>query len=204
MSHGSYSTRATLRPRPTENIVEAGPRWPRGSQATLVILGLAVTAAASALTVFPLRGGAPALRAQNRGPTIVSQAQLERFAASVDYPVYWVGPKPGFSYELTAAKGRVWVRYLPAGVKAGDPRSNFLVVGTYEQPHSYSGLERAAREADSVSARIPDGGLLVYSAARPTSVYFSYPGVQYQVEVYAPSPETARSIVLAGETAALG
>jgi hypothetical protein len=178
---------------------------PLGSHASLVILGLAVAAAASALTLLPFRGGngAPALPAQASRPAIVSQTQLERFAASADHPVYWVGPKPGFSYELTAAKGRVWVRYLPAGVKAGDPRPDFLVVGTYQQPHSYSGLERAAKEADSVSARIPDGGLLVYSAPRPTSVYFSYPGVGYQVEIYSPSSETARSVVLDGKTTAL-
>ncbi len=40
-----------------------------------------------------------------------------------------------------------------------------------------------------------------YNAQRPTSVYFSYPGAGYQVEVFAPSAETARSLVLAGETA---
>jgi hypothetical protein len=177
---------------------------PRHNHLPLALLATALTASAIVVAVLLLRGGStPALPAVNSGPALVSQAQLERFAASVGYPVYWLGAKPGFSYELTSTKGRVWVRYLPPGVTAGDPRSNFLVVGTYEQPHSYSGLERAAREADSVSARIPDGGLLVYSAARPTSVYFSYPGVQYQVEVYSPSPETARSVVLAGKTTAL-
>ena len=60
--------------------------------------------------------------AMNSGPAIVSQSQLERFASSVDSPVYWAGPKPGFSYELTSSNKRTWVRYLPAGVKAGDAR----------------------------------------------------------------------------------
>jgi hypothetical protein len=93
----------------------------------------------------------------------------------------------------------VWVRYLPAGVKAGDPRPNFLVVGTYKQTDSFAGLRRAAKQPDSISERISDGGLLVYNENRPTSVYFSYPGVKYQVEVYAPSGQTARRLVADGD-----
>jgi hypothetical protein len=166
----------------------------------LLVLGLAVTVSALIVIWLVANGRSSATPAPRSGPTIVSQAQLERFAVSLDHPVYWAGPKPGFSYELTAASGRVWVRYLPAGVKAGDPQPNFLVVGTYEQPHSYAGLRLAATQPGALSKRIADGGLLVYDAQRPTSVYFSYPGVRYQVEVYTPDPETARSLVLDGKT----
>ena len=89
-------------------------------------------------------------------------------------------------------------RYLPASVSAGDSRSDFLVVGTYRQPHSYANLQRAASRPGAVSRKIDGGGLLVYSASRPTSVYFSYPGANYQVEVYTHSTKTARSLVEAG------
>jgi len=171
----------------------------RRTQLVLLVLGLAV-AVSGVFVIWLLArgGGSNGPPAAKSSPTIVSQAQLERFAGTLDYPVYWAGPKPGFSYELTAASGRVWVRYLPAGVEAGDPRPNFLVVGTYQQPHAYSGLQAAAKQADSRSKRIADGGLLVYSSQRPTSVYFGYPGVKYQVEVYNPSSATARSLVVAG------
>jgi hypothetical protein len=40
---------------------------------------------------------------------------------------------------------------------------------------------------------------MVYDAERPTSIYFSYPGVKYQVEVYAPSSEEGRSLILDGK-----
>jgi hypothetical protein len=163
------------------------------------VLGLGVAVAAVSVIFMLIQGGSSSTPSAKSGPTIVSQAQLEQFAGSVDYPVYWAGPKPGYSYELTAGSGRVWVRYLPAGVKAGDPRPDFLVVGTYKQSNSYADLRRAAKQAGSVSAQISDGGLLVYNSARPTSVYFSYPGVKYQVEVYAPSPHSARSLVAAGK-----
>jgi hypothetical protein len=168
---------------------------------TLLVLGLGIGVAALVVVwLLASGGGSKAKPVANGRPTIVSQAQLVHFAGTLDYPVYWAGPKPGFSYELTAADGRVWVRYLPAGVKAGDPRPNFLVVGTYKQADAFSGLRRAAKQHDSVSEHISDGGLMVYNSARPTSVYFSYPGVKYQVEVYAPSPETARSLVTVGKT----
>jgi hypothetical protein len=165
----------------------------------LVVLGLAIVLAAAVVIWMLVGGGSNATPAAKSGPTIVSQTELGHFASSLDYPVYWAGPKPGFSYELTATDGRVWVRYLPAGVKAGDPRPNFLVIGTYKQAHAFSGLVAAAKQPDSLSKRIADGGLLVFSSERPTSVYFGYPGVKYQVEVYAPSAKTARALVVDGK-----
>jgi hypothetical protein len=166
----------------------------------LIALGLAVAVAAFVVAWLLASGGSSGTPSANSGPRIVSRAQLQHFAGSLDHPVYWVGPKPGFSYELTSASGRVWVRYLPTGVTVGDARASFLVVGTYEQPHAYANLKRATKRPGSVTRGIADRGLLVYNAQRPTSVYFSYPGVQYQVELYAPDPETARSLVLDGET----
>ncbi len=181
-------------PGVTENVARAGARDRR--VAPLAVLGVAALFAAGAVAWFLLRGGSSGPAPQPA--TIVSQAQLERFARTLDYPVYWAGPKPGFSYELTAANGRTWVRYLPAGVSAGDPRSDFLVVGTYKQPRSYANLQRAATRSGGVSRQIAGDGLLVYSSAKPTSVYFSYPGADYQVEVYTHSTKTARSLVLDG------
>jgi hypothetical protein len=183
--------------------VTTTPTIRRPQHLPLLVLGLAVAVSAIVVIWLLAGGGSGTTVKQNGGPTIVSQAELERFAGTLDYPVYWAGPKAGFSYELTAASGRVWVRYLPAGVKAGDPRPSFLVVGTYRQPRSLAGLRRAASQPDGVSERIPDGGLLVYNSQRPTSVYFAYPGVKYQVEVYAPSAETARSLVAAGKATPL-
>jgi hypothetical protein len=166
----------------------------------LYVLGLGVVVAAMVVVWLLAQGGSGGEHATNRGPKLVSQAQLQHFAGSLGRPVYWAGPQSGLSYELTSASGRVWVRYLPPGVKAGDPRADFLVVGTYEQPHAYADLKHAAKRTGSVSRSIAGGGLLVYNAQRPTSVYFSYPGASYQVEVYAPSARTARSLVLGGKT----
>jgi hypothetical protein len=176
----------------------------RKHQLSLVVLGVAVGVAALVVGWLLLPGGSSKTASANDRPVIVSQGQLVRLARTLDYPLYWAGPRPGFSYELTAASGRVWVRYLPPGVSAGDPRSNFLVVGTYKQPHSYTNLQRAANRAGGVSRNIAGNGLMVYNAADPTSIYFSYPGSDYQVEVYTHSAKTARSLVLAGTIKPLG
>jgi hypothetical protein len=166
------------------------------------VLAVAVAAAAVVVAALALRsgGGKPgALPSVNGGPALVSEAQLHRLAAQSAEPVYWAGTRKGYSYELTrTSTGRVYVRYLPAGVRAGDPRSGFLVVGTYTQPGSFADLQHAAKQPGALSVRISHGGLVVFSSRKPTSVYLGYPGTRYQVEVYAPSSDTARQLVLAG------
>jgi hypothetical protein len=185
----------------SENVVRrARPARPLPRVAPLVVLGIASFGAAAAVIALLVgsHGKTNALPPVNGGPALVSQAQLEQLASASGQPVYWAGPKSGYSYELTrSSSGRVYVRYLPAGVKAGDPRANFLVVGTYTQPGSFANLQRAAKAHGALSLRIGNGGLVVFSSSKPTSVYLGYPGTNYQVEVYSPSGDTARSLVLA-------
>jgi hypothetical protein len=174
----------------------------RRSHVQLVVLGVAVAVAAAVVAWLLVRGQGhtTALPAPDGGPALVSQAQLERLAGSVDHPVYWAGPKHGYSYELTRTSGgRVFVRYLPTGVRAGDTRPNFLVVGTYEQQGGFADLKRVVKRHGSVSFGLDGDGRAVFNTAKPTSVYFGYPGKAYQVEVYSPSGQTARSLVLAGK-----
>jgi hypothetical protein len=167
----------------------------------LAMLAVAVAVAAAVV-------GWLLLRAENNvrpaaipsGPTLVSQTQLEELASSFTKPVYWAGPRKGFSYELTrTTDGRTYVRYLPHGVPAGDRRADFLVVGTYERPHAFSDLSRAGTRSGARSVKLDRGGVLVFTEKQPHSVYFSYPSSSNQVEVFAPSGATARALVLHGE-----
>ena len=186
----------------TESLVTPRVASRRPKHLPLVLLGAAVAATATVVVILLVHSGsgASALPPPNSGPVLVSQAQLERLAAATAHPLYWTGPKKGYSYELTVARGgRVYVRYLPNGVKAGDPRPSFLVVGTYEQAGSFAYLKHAAKAKGSLSLGIDRGGIAVFSSASPTSVYFTYPRAKYQVEVYDPSADTARRLVLAGK-----
>ena len=186
----------------TESLVTPRVASRRPKHLPLVLLGAAVAATATVVVILLVHSGsgASALPPPNSGPVLVSHAQLVRLAAATAHPLYWAGPKKGYSYELTVARGgRVYVRYLPNGVKAGDPRPSFLVVGTYEQAGSFAYLKHAAKAKGSLSLGIDRGGIAVFSSASPTSVYFTYPRAKYQVEVYDPSADTARRLVLAGK-----
>jgi hypothetical protein len=175
----------------------------RTQQARLQLAVLVVAFAAAALVVIWLaaqnEGTRSAIPGVNAGPKLVSQAQLEAFAKTLDRPLYWAGPKDGYSLELTQAGGsRIFIRYLPNGAEAGDPRAAFLTVGTYAGPRSFAYLKQAKAREGAGSTRLGHHGFVVFNRRKPTSVYFGYPDADYQVEVFAPSEETARTLVLTG------
>jgi len=175
------------------------PRRHRELHAVLP-LGAAVLVAAVVGGWLLLRYEAPAPAPKPVGPVLVGQARLTQFAASIGHPVYWAGPAGAMSYELTQTpSGRVYVRYLPTHTAAGDPRANFLTVGTYPSDHAYTDLERAAKGNDVVSARLDDGALMVVGSKTPTNVYLAYRNLPYQIEVFDPSGTTARELALTGK-----
>jgi hypothetical protein len=184
-----------------ETAVEPSPTWRWRPIHSLIVLSSALLLAGLfvAWLLLDENGKARGVSANGR-PALVSQTQLERLASKAGHPVYWAGPRPGYSYEATiTGNGRFYVRYLPHGVRAGDPRASFLVVGTYTAPGSFAGLRQVAKRPGSISVGTSRGGIAVFASAHPTSVYFSYPGASYQVEVYSPSADTARGLVLGGK-----
>jgi hypothetical protein len=161
----------------------------------LLAIGLAVF-----LVGWLVLGGRDDGSAPANGASSASESELRSFAASASTAVYWAGPREDQTYELTrTADGRVYVRYLPEGVEVGDPRPQFLTVGTYPRPNAWAELRRAAREPGAVSRRLPNDGMMVFSRSRPTSVYVGFAGGRYQIEVYAPSPGSARKLVESGQ-----
>ena len=166
-------------------------------------LGAIVAAGLAAFLVGWLamnRGGDDAAPTAGGGASAASESELRSFADSASHPVYWAGAKDGHTYELTrTTDGRIYVRYLPEGTEVGDPRSRFLTVGTYPRAGAFAELKRAAKADGAVSLKVGDGGLAVFSEAKPTSVYLGYPDARYQVEVYHPSPDEARRLALSGQ-----
>ena len=134
----------------------------------------------------------------------VSPAELSALAATLRQPIYWLGRKPGVTYELArTGAGAVFVRYLPSGVAPGAKRPH-LTVATYPFPGAFAAVRRTAAQNPTGTIRLSGGGLAVVDAGYPKSIHVAYPGVPYQVEVFDPSPARARAIVSSGEVRAVG
>jgi hypothetical protein len=127
------------------------------------------------------------------GPVGLSAGELRTLAAADGQPIYWAGAKHGYVYELTKTASRnVFVRYLPPGAKVGAKGANFLIIATYPFTNALQALEKVA---NGRAIPLPDGGMAVVDQKYPKSVHLAYPNVNYQVEVYDPSP--ARSLQVA-------
>ena len=134
-------------------------------------------------------------------PTAATRADLRTFAQRVGHPIYWAGPKPGYTYELsTTSNGGVFIRYLPPGAGVGDPRAGYLTVATYPFPGAFAAVP-IARTAGGAATRIKlaRGGIGVVDAALPEEHPPRLPGSpSYQIEVYDPSPSAGRKLVASG------
>jgi hypothetical protein len=128
----------------------------------------------------------------------VSGSTLKALTAALGRPIYWAGPRHGVTYEFTeTADRRVYVRYLPSGVKAGSPRAYFTVA-TYPIANAYAATVGAAGKAGAVKLTTKNGAVAFYAKARPTNVYLAFPGADVQIEVFDPSGRALRELVAAG------
>jgi hypothetical protein len=186
---------ANVRPGPADS-----GRVPIVGIASAIVLAIAVGIALWLL----LRGG-EADRPQQAPAAAVSIPRLDAFASSVGHPIYWVGAQPRFTYELSRTRdGRVYIRYLPPGVGIGNPNPKYLTVGTYPQRHALVTLRATAKKQGVHTVQLAGGGRAFQYKGRPTSVYLAYPGSDYQVEVFDPSPTRALQLVTSGHVQPVG
>jgi hypothetical protein len=152
------------------------------------------------------RGGNKSATPNSRSSVrAVSARDLAALPAAVGHPVYWAGPQAGYTYELTRTNdGRIYVRYLPAGVPLGSNQPKYLTVGTYRVRNAFAAVRGIARGFHVTPMRLSGGGIAVQDTKHPTSVYFAYPRSDYQIEVYDPSPPRALQLVLSGKIIQVG
>jgi hypothetical protein len=164
--------------------------------AILVVLGIILWLA--------LRGGSSKPSNGALSQKAATPTQIQSLAAQVGHPIFWLGPKSGYTYELSRfANGNIEIRYLPPGASVGS-KTPYLSVGTYPFTNALAGIQRVAGQRGSVASTLSDGGQAVYSKNRRTNVYAAYPGLDYQAEVYDPTPGAASSLVDHGKLAAVG
>jgi hypothetical protein len=187
-SHDQKSTAGTLRQ----------PRVRLGA-----VIALAVAAGIIAWVVVgrgndstTTTGPTGAAGAKTSGPIAYSPRGLRILSAKLNQPIYWMGTKTGYTYEVTrTSDGKVYIRYLPPGVKVGAKGSSYLIVATYPYRRAFQALEAVE---DGKGHRIRGGGLAVVQQGYAQSVHVAYPRVKYQVEVYDPSPKTSLSVAISG------
>ncbi len=170
----------------------------------LAVIALALVAGFVAWLVLRDNGHSSAKTPIASGAFAITPRDLRRLALSIHQPIFWLGRKSGYTYELTKGQdGRIYVRYLPAGVAVGSGKP-YLTVATYPFRGAYAALAQKAAAKGAVTARLAGGGIAILDSSYPESVHLAYPNVAYQVEVYDPTPARAMQLVSAGEVASLG
>jgi hypothetical protein len=169
---------------------------------------IAVAAAAGLVAWLLLRnnGSSSSTRtdARTSGATAVTTKRLVELAATVHHPIFWLGPKRGFIYELSQTDdGKIYVRYLPAGVDVG-VNEPYLTVATYPFAGAFAAVQKEAATTGAVTIKLPHRGIAVLDRRYPESVHIAYPNVNYQVEVFDPTPVKAMQFVSGGQVTNLG
>jgi len=177
----------------------------------LIIAGAVVVVIVIAIISFSL-GGSKSKSSTTTAATSASQQvglSTTGIKTAVDAlgrggKVYWLGPVQGDQYTLVSkANGQVTVTYVPAGQ---DPKSNgnWRAVGTYPVAGAFSVTKTAGANPGSKLVTNSDGSIVVYSDSRPTNVYVAFPGVNYQIEIYDPTPGAALQAATGGLVTSIG
>ena len=183
-------------PDPAKRKRSSAARW------LAFALIVAVAALATLITWLVTKGDGEAKRAPAKAVTI---RQLNELASSVGHPVYWAGPQPKDTHELSKTKdGRIYIRYLPPGVDIGATEAKYLAIGTYPQRNAFATLKATAKKQGVRTIKLRGGGLAFQDKEHPTSVYLAYAGSNYQIEVFDPSPARARRLVTSGQIGTVG
>jgi hypothetical protein len=140
---------------------------------------------------------APAV-ARTVGPVAATPAQLGTLTSPLGHTVYWAGPRPNMTYELTiSSSGQTDIRYLPKGVAVGTTSGAYLTIATYQVSDAYS-VTSAISGSNIVTVDIPNHGIAKYQSSNPSDIHLAYSGSDAQVEVFDPSPGAARTLVTSG------
>lgn len=161
---------------------------------------LAVVAVAAAVIIWSVVSGGDS-KSVKLQLLQATAAQLPGLAAAQGHEVYWAGPRNGVRYEWTRTPTRrIFVRYLSGRAQIAERNRAFLTVATYSLPNAQNQLKAlAAKNKGGRTHLLSDGALAYYDpTAVPNSAYVAFPGSNYEVEVFDPSPGKAYSLIKSG------
>jgi hypothetical protein len=167
-------------------------RAARSITAAALVAGLAV------LLLGGCGGGGDSSDQPTVAAEVVDSEALKGRVEATESPIYWAGEQEGTQIELSVPEeGRTYVRYLTEGAEAGDPRPNFLTVGTYAFAQPIPALEKLARKPGGVTRSAPGGGV-VYFEKGASNAYLAYPEQEFEIEVFDPEPGRAKELATSG------
>jgi hypothetical protein len=137
----------------------------------------------------------------------LSESELLARASSLDGPVFWIGPRVGTeSYELRSTpSGQVYIRYLTGDAEAGDPRPDFLTIGTYPVTEALQALKAATKTGEGSQKLSQHEGYAVFSSNEATNAYVVFDDQpDLQVEIYSPQVGEAAQLATSGSLKPLG
>jgi len=173
--------------------------WQPSRYARLAVLGVIGVAAAVTIAFVVGKGGKSSpgttqVKVAPIGPTLVSASGLKTLARDLGQVIYWAGPVAGDKYEVTrSTTNDVYVRYLPAGVKAGTQERKHLLIVTYPLAGALDSLV-ASTNRELLTVAGGKGGLAAVVRGAPTNVRVAFPNVDFEIEVFDPSPRKARHV----------
>jgi hypothetical protein len=181
--------------RSVKKLRELDVKTVRTGLAVLIVLVVAVILAVNLL------GGSGSSGEESPGTAVaLSESELISRVSELERPAYWVGARPGTAqYELTStADGRIYIRYLTGDAKAGDPRPDFLTVGTYPVPEAQKAL-RVAENSSTGMTLSKHVGYQTLSGETAHSAYVVFdnePNVQ--IEIFSPTPGESSDLANSG------
>jgi hypothetical protein len=125
----------------------------------------------------------------------VSESGLMTLAETLRSPMYWLGPRAGVTYEVTQiSDGRLYVRYLPQGVKPGSPQA-YPFAATFPVANAFKRTSAVAYRPGSVRIPLAPNAIAFYSRSDPNNAWIAFQGSKYQIELYDPDPARMRRVI---------
>ncbi len=142
----------------------------------------------------------PVAPAASTSVRVVTPGELRTFAAGLDQPLYWAGERSGTTLELSdSGDGKIYIRYLPSGVAAGDPSAQ-PTVATYALDDAFNQTKAIADQPGVDLIELSGGGVGAFESGDDvTNGYVAFPGSNYQIEVFDPTPGAARKLAASGK-----
>lgn len=179
------------------------------------LLGWLLTRGGNDTTAASTAAGSPTIRAGQTlpgfppgihlGPQIVAPSGLVTMQRALHQPIYWLGQQQGTRLELEKlSNGNVFVTYLPPSAKSSGDRTQYLVVGTYPVHDATTGLKAVAKTTGGAILNRTDGAIVLISPRHPKSAYVAYPKANFEVEIYGPKANQARTLALSDKLQPVG